>query len=220
MPLKEPSCFPEDPGRFLNDWQLRKLGLGFCGRDVQIDRDAQFIFPEHIHVGDRTRIDAGVIISAGPQGVYLDYNVHLGANSLIFGGGGRVEIAAFSGFSSQVRCYTATDDYLSNCLSGPTVPAEFKNVQYGDVILGRCVMVGSGCLLLPNVHLREGCVCCAHTVVTRSRDPGEIILGHPARVIGCRDLDVLRELRKGYLTSIGAAWDEQERDEATDTDHV
>lgn len=191
------------PSRFLRPDELESLGLARLGRDVLIDREVRLLRPEGIEIGDRTRIDMGVVISAGEAGVRIGCNVHLGTNSLIFGSGGRVEIGDFSGFSSQVACYTATDDYLGDYLFGPTVPDCYRNVQTGSVVLEPCVLIGVGCVLLPGITLGEGSVCGAHTVLTKDVARGEVVVGHPARRISRRNVPALRALRRSYLESIG-----------------
>ena len=189
--------------RFLRPDELQSLGLARVGRDVLIDRDVRFLRPETIEIGDRSRIDMGVVISGGDAGVQIGCNVHLGTNSLIFGSGGRVVIGDFSGFSSQVACYASTDDYLGDYLFGPTVPDRYRNVQSGSVILEPCVLIGVGCVLLPGITLGEGVVCGAHTVVTKDIASGDVVVGHPARRISRRNVAALRALRRSYLESIG-----------------
>lgn len=203
MDEKQGTCSPGDPNRFWDRERLATQGFKCVGKHVQIDQDAIFINPQFIEIGDRTRIDMGVLISAGPKGVRLGCNVHLGTNSLLFGGRGRIEIHSFGGVSSQVRIYTVTDNYLGDSLSGPTVPDEFKDMNEGNVILEKNVMIGSGSLLLPSVRMHEGSVCCAHTVVTHDVPECIVIAGHPARRILKRNLDILRQKRREYLHSIG-----------------
>jgi galactoside O-acetyltransferase len=192
-----------EAGRFLDRSEAEAIGFSSLGRDVQIDREARFLFPERIEIGDRTRIDMGALISAGPAGVSIDYNVHVAAHALVFGGGGRVAIGPFCNLSSQVRLYTVSDDFLGDFLAGPTVPDELKNVHCGDVLLDACVLIGSGSLVLPGVSMGEGAVSCAHTVISENVDAGAVMVGHPARKIRQRSVWALRTLQRRYLESIG-----------------
>ncbi len=189
--------------RFLSRDEVEAIGFARVGRDVQIDRDAVFLAPERIEIGDRSRIDLGVVLSAGPEGIVIEENVHIGARSMLFGGGGKITLRAFCGLSSLVVCYTATDDYTGDSLCGPTVPDQFRHVQTGPVFIDHFVLVGSGALLLPGTLLRAGAVVCAQTVVSREVEAGTILVGRPARVIGRRDVSRLHALCRDYLASIG-----------------
>ncbi|MEZ6065747.1 MAG: hypothetical protein R3B90_08585 [Planctomycetaceae bacterium] len=145
------------------------------------------------------------LVSAGDAGVELGINVHLAAYSMIFGGGGRVRVGPFVNLSSQVRCYTVSDDFRGDVLAGPTVPEEYRNVQRGDVTLESCVLVGSGCLLLPGIILGEGSVVGAHTIVSKDVAAGAVVRGNPVREVGRRNVEVLRGLTRRYLESIGGS---------------
>jgi galactoside O-acetyltransferase len=129
--------------------------------------------------------------------------VHLAVNVLIFGGGGRVTVGPLSNLSSQVRCYTASDDFRGDYLFGPTVPMEFRNVRQGDVSIEPCVLIGSGSLILPGIAIGEGAACGANTVLSRNVIPGAVMLGHPAQQIDSRSVESLRALRRKYLESLG-----------------
>lgn len=189
--------------RFLSRDEVEAVGFARVGRDVQIDRDAVFLAPERIEIGDRSRIDLGVVLSAGPEGIVIEENVHIGARSMLFGGGGRITLRAFCGLSSLVVGYTATDDYTGDYLCGPTVPEQFRHVQRGPLFIDHFVLVGSGALLLPGAVLRAGAVVCAQTVVSKEVEAGTILVGRPARAIGRRDVSRLHALCREYLTSIG-----------------
>jgi galactoside O-acetyltransferase len=189
--------------RFLSRQAVEEIGLRSIGRDVLIDREAAFLSPEFIDLGDRVRIDRGVLISAGPEGVSVGYNSHIAAGVLVYGGGGRVTIGPLCNLSSVTRCYTVSDDFTGDYLAGATLPERFRNVARGDVTLAPCVLVGSGALLLPGVSLGEGSVVCAHTVVSHDVAAGAVMVGHPARQIAQRNVAALRGLWREYLESIG-----------------
>ncbi len=188
--------------RFLSREEIEALGLARVGRDVMIDRSVTILRPDCVEIGDRSRVDLDVLISAGDEGVIIEENVHIAARCLLFGGGGRIHLHAFSGLSSLVACYTATDDYTGTSLFGPTVPDRFRNVQRGPVIIESFGLIGSGALLLPGTHIGEAAVIGAQTVISRPVGNGEILAGRPPRLLGRRDVGKMRSLAREYLQSI------------------
>lgn len=51
------------------------------------------------------------------------------------------------------------------------------------IIIDDYVWVGTGAMILPGVRLGRGCVIGARAVVSKSVDPGEIVVGNPAKVL-------------------------------------
>jgi acetyltransferase-like isoleucine patch superfamily enzyme len=53
----------------------------------------------------------------------------------------------------------------------------------GEVIIGDNVWIGEKASIMPGVHIGEGCIIAAHSVVTKDIAPYSIVAGIPARVI-------------------------------------
>ncbi len=65
-------------------------------------------------------------------------------------------------------------------------PVMRQGYRVSPVHIGADVWLGAGVVVMPGVALGDGCVVGAHAVVTRSHDPGSILVGAPARCIGKR----------------------------------
>jgi len=172
------------------------------GADVFIDRDARFLRPENITIGNHVRIDAQVLISAVHPVTLGDY-VHLAAGSKIFASGAEVIMEDFTTLSGDTKIYTATDDYTGGTMTNPTVPDRFKDVATGRVLVGRHVIVGAGSVILPGVTLHEGSAVGALSLVRADVPEGVVVAGTPAREITRRDVARLRGLEARLLAEEG-----------------
>ncbi len=66
---------------------------------------------------------------------------------------------------------------------------------YGRIIIGDYCFIGMGSIVLPGVTIANHCIIAAGSVVTKSFiDPGKVIAGNPAKVIG--SIDSLKEKNK------------------------
>ena len=182
-PLKQPRlpylcCFPEPMSRFLSRLELEAMGFASLGADVKIDRQAVFINPVTVSLGDHCRIDAFSLISAGAEGVRIGRYVHLGAGCQIFGGGGAVVLEDFSCLSGRATAYTSSVSLLSrvkNLMFNPTLPEAFRSMSQGPVILRKHSGVGCGSVVLPGVEMGFGSVAGALTLVRKSVPEGVVI---------------------------------------------
>jgi dTDP-4-amino-4,6-dideoxy-D-glucose acyltransferase len=178
--------------------ELDSLGIVF-GRNVKVHKTVEFSNPASICLGSNVRIDCFSMIFAREK-VILGNNVHLAPGTCISGGEG-VEIGNFSGLSSRVNIFTASDDYTEGYLTNPTVPVEFKNTKRGKVVLGEHVIVGCGSVIMPGVTLARGVAVGALSFVNRDIPEYSIVSGNPARMLGHRNADRLAELEQKYIRS-------------------
>ena len=58
-------------GNFLSSDELARAGFGHVGANARISRQALFLAPERIHIGDDVRIDAFCILSGGHPGLHI-----------------------------------------------------------------------------------------------------------------------------------------------------
>lgn len=53
----------------------------------------------------------------------------------------------------------------------------------GDTVIGNDVWIGRGSVILPGVHIGDGCIIAACSVVTRDVEPYSVVGGNPASLI-------------------------------------
>lgn len=180
----------------LTEEQLLEKGFQYVGKNVLVSDRAAFYGINRISIGDNVRIDDFCVISAGKGGIAIGNHVHVACFCSLIGAA-RITLSDFSGLSSRVSIYSSSDDYSGNALTNPTVPAQYTNVQHGDVLLCRHVIVGSGSVILPGCTLYDGAAVGALSLVNKDLAAFGIYSGHPARRIGERSrrlLDLEAEL--------------------------
>jgi galactoside O-acetyltransferase len=180
--------------------ELQSLGLAAVGDDVCIDESAQMFGAERLSIGSHVRIDCFTVITTGPEAVTIGDHVHLGVGVCLFGTAG-IEIGDFASLSGRVAVYSTNDDFVGGHLSGPTVPADLRNVSAASVIVGSHVIVGAGSVILPGVRLGRGAAVGALSLVKRDLADGELAGGVPARTLGQRNLERLGRLESRARTA-------------------
>lgn len=176
---------------------VQRMGFGRVGEGVQISEHATFYNRARIYLGNNIRIDDFCVLSAGAGGIYIGDYVHIAVYSSLIGGG-RITLSDFSNISSRNSIYSSNDDYSGAALTNPTVPDQYKNVRHADVFLGRHVIVGSGCVVLPGVTLEDGVAIGALSLVTKNCEAFGVYTGTPLRRIKGRKRDLL-ELEQRFL---------------------
>lgn len=184
---------------FLDDEEVAALGLAAVGRNVRISRYARLYGAERIFIGDEVRIDDFCLLSAR-EPLRLGRNVHIAAYAALFGSAG-LDVGAFTGISSRVSVYTTSDDYTGDALTNPTVPDEFRTVDARPLSIGRHVLVGSGCVILPGGSLGDGVAVAALSLVTRPIPEWTVAAGIPARPLQPRSRGPL-EKEAAYLATL------------------
>src|SRR5881628_2781552 len=139
---------------FYSQDELAGLGLAAVGEDVRLSRHATLYGAAFISLGDHARIDDFCVLSAGAP-LRIGRNVHVAAYCGLFGAAG-LELDDFSGLSSRVSIYTASEDYSGASLTNPTVPDVYRRVDDGPVRLGRHAIVGAGAVIMPGVQVGDG----------------------------------------------------------------
>ena len=56
-----------------------------------------------------------------------------------------------------------------------------------EIVVGRDCWIAARAIVLPGVHIGDGSVVAAGAVVNRTCEPGSILAGVPAKVIGSRE---------------------------------
>ncbi|WP_275451441.1 acyltransferase [Photobacterium sanctipauli] len=158
---------------------------------MQISNKASFYGISKISIGDNTRIDDFCVLSAGVGGINIGRNVHIAVYSSLIGAG-EINVDDYANISSKVAIYSSTDDFSGSFLTNPTMPADLTNVLSSPVTLGKHVIIGSGCVVLPGVTISSGAAIGALSLVKNNVPEFEIFAGTPAIKISERKKDLLK----------------------------
>lgn len=170
--------------------ELERMGFAALGDDVQISERASIYGSTRIRLGSHVRIDDFCVLSAGEGGIEIGNHVHIAVYTLLVGAA-RITLDDFAGLSSRVAVYSSSDDYSGRTMTNPTVPDKFKNVVHAEVSIGRHVIVGAGCVILPGTTLAEGVAIGALSLVRGSCEAFTIYGSGPARRLGARSRELL-----------------------------
>jgi galactoside O-acetyltransferase len=174
---------------FYSEAELKKLGLRSFGKNIFISKKASIYNPEFLTLGNNVRIDDYSILTGE---ICVGSYVHIAAFCALYGKLG-IEIKDFCGLSAKVIIYSVSDDFSGKFLAGPTIPAEYTNVQGGKVILNKYVLIGAGSIIFPNIILKEGVSIGAMSLVNKSLDSWGIYAGVPARFLKKRSKNLLKK---------------------------
>ena len=180
---------------YLTREALESLGLRRLGRNVRVSDRAALYDIDRISIGDNSRIDDFTVVAGE---VTIGRNVHVTVFCNLAGGRAGVTLSDFSTLAYGCHVVAQTDDYSGRTMANSTVPARFKQETGAHVRIGRHAILGTGCIVLPGVHIQDGVAGGAGSVFVRSTEPWSIYTGVPARRTGSRATDLL-ELEAAYL---------------------
>lgn len=172
--------------------ELAKMGFASVGKHVFLSKSATFDHPEHIHLGDRVRIDAYSCLIAS-QPIRIGSNVHFGT-SVTINAAAEVSIGDYSGISAGTKIFTSDDDYGGDYLTGPTVDPELTRITVAHVTLGQHCIVGANSVILPGAVLNDGVAVGALSLVKGELEEWTICGGIPARILKKRSKSLLDKL--------------------------
>ena len=86
----------------------------------------------------------------------------------------------YATISGRNLIYSARDDYSGEYMTNP-MNRKNTNVTGGPVILCKHTIVGAGCVLLPNITLKEGTAIGAMSLVNKSTEECGMYVGVPAK---------------------------------------
>tara|TARA_B100000989_G_scaffold282906_1_gene248371 strand:- start:209 stop:769 length:561 start_codon:yes stop_codon:yes gene_type:complete len=182
---------------WLSRTTLEKMGFRALGRDVMVSEKCSIYEPHNISIGDYSRIDDFCVISGT---VTLGRNVHIAVQCNLAGGEPGITMDDFAGLAYGVQVFAQSDDYSGKHLTNPTVPDIYKVESKKPVHLSRHVIIGANSVIMPGVHIAEGCSVGALSLVNRSTEPWGIYVGAPARRVKERS-DRLLALEDAYRKS-------------------
>jgi galactoside O-acetyltransferase len=162
---------------FLSQEEINKIGFKSIGENCLISDKATFHQPEKISIGNNTRIDDYVLIYSECE---IGSYVHIGCFSYVVGNG-KLTMEDFSGISGRVSIYLSTDIYTGEYMTNPMIPREYKRTNDGNVLIKKHSVIGSGCVILPNVMIGENSAVMALSLVNCYVKPFTIYGGIPAK---------------------------------------
>ena len=180
--------------------ELKNFGFLSIGDNVQIAKTCNIVGIENISIGNNVRIDAfTTIVSSKKEKIIIESNIHIGAYCYLSGNYG-IEIHDYCNLSQSVKLYTNSDDFSGNSMTSSVIPDKFKNIKYGKIILKKHVIIGSTCVIMPNIILEEGVAVGALSFVNKGLKEWGIYSGNPAKFLKQRSKKML-ELEKYFKKS-------------------
>lgn len=180
-------------------WIKQSNGLLFIGRRVQIAHAYQLRCGKNLILEDQVYINAlsatgiqigdnvsiardsilictGVIAQRG-QGITIGHGTGINARAYL-GGQGGIQIGNDVIFGPDVKIFSENHNYAD-----PDQTIKAQGVSRKGVSIGDNCWLGSGVTVLDGVHIGNGCVIAAGSVVSRSIPENSIAAGIPAKVI-------------------------------------
>lgn len=168
------------------------------GEDVFISDRAIIKRPEICDIGSHIAIDNEVTIST--ELIMGDY-IHIAPDVTIIGGSdSKLILEDFSFIASGTKIVCGSEDYTGGGLVGPTIPKEYRVINYTTVKFERFAGCGVNCSIMPGVTLSEGSILGANSLLTKDTEPWTIYVGIPAKPVKIRDKDNIIKISKelGY----------------------
>ena len=174
---------------FYTNKELENIGLKSFGKNVLISKKMSIYNPEKISIGNNVRIDDFCVFSPSKE-LRIGNYIHIG-NFTTIKGLGKVIIEDFVAISGKVSIYSSSDDYSGLYMTGPMIPEKYRNVNNGDIIIKKHVVIGAGAVILPNVVLEEGVAVGSLSLIDKNCEEFYIYRGVPAVKISKRLRGVL-----------------------------
>jgi acetyltransferase-like isoleucine patch superfamily enzyme len=195
------SPLPGAAGLLLRQKLLRSF-FGACGRKIIIGRNCVFRQPQRIFLGDRVVIDDNCLLDArgcGSEGLRIGDETIVSRDCVIkskagriligrrvnIGGGARLvshggitigDHAAIAGVCQITGGTFALEDFTKP-------PTERTPISNGPIEIGAGVWLATSAVVLDAVHIGEGSVVSAGSVVAQSVGPHCVVQGNPAKKV-------------------------------------
>jgi dTDP-4-amino-4,6-dideoxy-D-glucose acyltransferase len=159
------------------------------GEDVFISEQALIKRPENVSIGNHVAIDNGVTISTMLE--IGDY-VHIAPNVTFIGGvNSKVLLKDFSFIAAGTCVVAGSEDYTGEGLVGPTIPSQFRSINFSSIQFEPFSGCGVNCSIMPGVTFGEGAILGANSLAVKDLEPWTIYVGSPARPIKKRNKETI-----------------------------
>jgi len=154
------------------------------GKDVRIHKTAIIKRPKLVSIGNHVAVDPFFYMTTGAK---IGNWCHIGSHVSVIGGEeGKLIMKDYVAISTGCRLICSSNDFKEKGSSVPFDPKRSK--VYGKtIVLEKYSVLGAGCIVLPDVRIKEGSAIGAGAVVLYDTVPWGIYAGVPARLIGFRE---------------------------------
>ncbi|MCU0333547.1 MAG: acyltransferase [Chitinophagaceae bacterium] len=134
----------------------------------------------HVSIGAFSRVIISTSLNQVGEGIDIGDNVGIGEYAYL-GGGGGLRIGHDCIVGQYLSCHPENHVH-----DDPEMPIRHQGVTRKGIEIGPNCWIGSKVTILDGVHIGEGCVVAAGSVVTKSFPARAVIGGVPARVLRMR----------------------------------
>lgn len=173
---------------FYSKDELVQIGFSSVGSNVSISRKASIYNAKEISIGNNVRIDDFCILSGR---IEIGSYIHISAYCALYGGDAGIGINDYAGLSARTTIYAMTDDFSGDYMVGAMIDDKYRNVIKGPVLLEKYVQLGAGCVVLPNICIKEGSAVGSMSLVNKDLESWSVYAGIPCRYI--------KERKKNFL---------------------
>ena len=163
---------------------------------------AKIIYPENLAMGEESVVDDFAFLYAAGKGIKIGKFCHITVHCTLFAGG-LIKFGDFSAIGPNGVILAESDDYLGGGFPGLAIfnqfEGKYRNTVMKDVILEKHVHIGAGCVILPGVHLAEGCSIGAGSVVTKDMPEWTVCFGNPCKPRKEKPREMQLEMEKRFL---------------------
>lgn len=173
---------------------MKNKNFKSIGEDVFISEESLIKRPHLCEIGSHNAIDNGVTIST--QLTMGDY-IHISPFVVVIGGEkSKLILEDFTFIASGTKVVCGSEDYTGGGLIGPTIPEEYRKINYNTVKFERFAGCGVNCSIMPGVTLAEGSILGANSLLTKDTEPWTIYVGSPAKPVKIREKDIILDYAK------------------------
>lgn len=166
-----------------------KFSKSKLGKRVFAFRKLSLKNPEYLTIGDNCWFGPDCRIEA-----WAKYNDKSYSPSIVFGNEVKINSTCHIGAINRVEIGDQTllgshvmiIDHSHGCNSYDELkvaPSQRDLYSKGEVIIGKRCWICENAVILPNVHIGDGCVVAANCVVTKDIPANCIVAGNPGRII-------------------------------------
>ena len=175
------------------------------GEDVYIDEGSLIKNPDEVVVGSHVAIDKGVIVSTK---LHVGDYVHVAPYVVFIGGKkSKVILKDYSFVAAGTKIVEGSEDYTGLGLIGPTIPEEYREINYSTITFEKFSGCGVNCSIMPGVTFGEGSILGANSLATKDLEPWTIYVGSPARPVKKRKKDIILKNEKDINEKRNKLWD-------------